>query len=877
MQYIRVFTELKQDQIALAGGKAASLGEMTQAGLPVPSGFCLTTEAYRAFVAANGLQEQIGRLSSQIGRDRASSEVAVATLHTLFGAASMPEAMVEELKMAYMELGQPPVAVRSSATAEDLPGASFAGQQDTYLNMRGMEAVQDAVQRCWASLWTARAIEYRQREGIGVDEVAMAVVVQEMVLADSAGVLFTANPVSGARDEILINAAWGLGEAVVSGLVTPDTLIIDKHTEQLKSERIADKHVMTVRTPEGVEERAVPDALRKQPTLDREQIGQLVDLANAVEGHAGRPMDLEWAIANGRLYLLQARPITALPPVDALSEQPDLMGCEWSRLILIERYPDPLTPLTWSAVKEMLVTGFDAGNNMSGGGESSPEVPIVRLFYGRPYINMTKFNQGLASSPLEQPTDLQSNETSSSESAGSKPTSGFSLKMLPLLPKLINLLRTTHREWDRLLVPYETLMRQEAGQDWEGFTTAELLEKIARYDSLRDPLMTNHAYSTLAAEISRQLLTSITRAWLGDENGRLVTTVLSGLTGNVTVETNRALWRLAVSARGQEPLQQALKSSLGHNWREQFAALPGGSAFLSELDAFLESYGHRSPSYDFMHPTWIEEPAPILNMVQMYLDESVVDPGEGEARQAREREAAVKMARQQLSLPKRLVFNRVLSLAQTYFRLRENQQFYIQLSLPMGRQMLLVLEDRLREKGLLHKAEDIFFLEKHEVGALATQLAGLPLEGRTVPANPAQLATERRAALARYQKISPPVHLGGNTRPSDVTLSDGALSGVPASRGKATGKARLVHGPADFGKLQPGEIIIAPATTPTWTPLFGVAAGLVTNYGGLLSHAGVVAREYGLPAVLGTDNATQMIQNGDEITVDGDRGVVVIH
>jgi pyruvate,water dikinase len=708
----------------------------------------------------------------------------------------------------------------------------------------------------------------------------MAVVVQEMVLAESAGVLFTANPVSGARNEILINAAWGLGEAVVSGLVTPDTLVIDKTTGQLKSELIADKRVMTVRTPEGVEERAVPDALRKQPTLDSEQIAQLVALANAVERHAGRPMDLEWAIAEGRLYLLQARPITALPPE---LEEPDLMGMEWSRLMLIERYPDPVTPFTWFAVKEMLLAAFDASSKMSGGRESSPDVPMVRLFYGRPYMNMTKFKRGLAASPLEQPTELQTAETSSSEaalegSAAKKPfSSRFSLKMLPLLPKLINLLRTTHREWDRLLPPYETLMRQEAGQNWEGFTMAELLEKISRYDSLRDPLMTNHAYSIIAAEISRQLLTSITRAWLGDEDEQLATTLLSGLTGNVTVETNRALWRIAVSVRGHSQLRQALKAPLHDDWREQFAALPAGSAFLSDLHAFLGSYGHRSPSYDFMLPTWREQPEPILNMVQMYLDDSVIDPGEGEARQARERETAVRMARQKLSLLKRPIFDRVLSLAQTYFRLRENQQFYIQLSLPMGRQMLLVLEDRLREKGLLHEAGDVFFLEKHEIDALAMQLAGLPLEDRTVPANPAQLATERRAALARYQKISAPVHLGGDRVASKIALSDGTLRGVAASRGKATGKARLVHGPADFSKLQPGEIIVAPATTPTWTPLFGVAAGLVTDYGGLLSHAGVVAREYGLPAVLGTDNATQMIQNGDQITVDGNRGLVLIH
>ena len=891
MQYIKFFSELKQDDIALAGGKAASLGEMTRAGLSVPPGFCLTTGAYRAFVNAHDLQEKIVDLAGQIGRDGRKTRTPASTLHTLFTAAPMPEPIMAEIAAAYGQLQQTAVAVRSSATAEDLPGASFAGQQDTFLNIQGTDAVITAVLRCWASLWTARAIAYRQREQIAPDDVAIAVIVQELIPAVSAGVLFTANPVSGVRDETVINAAWGLGEAIVSGLVTPDNIVVNKATGRVKSWQIADKQLMTVRTAEGTSEQAVPKAKRIAPVLNNGQIGGLTELGRAVENHAGRPMDLEWAIADERLYLLQARPITALPPQP---EQPDLMGMEWSRLMLIERYPDPITPFTWSVVNEMLFSSFELSFQIMGAKLPQNAPPLIRQIYGRPYINVTLLNQGFASLPIRPPVKSQAKDAPPSRP---RPDPRKLPGMLLTLARLANLLRTTHRQWARLRPSFETAVRQEATRPWATLDTAELLTHFSRQESLVAPLLDNHARSIIAAELSLQLLQAITRAWLGDDDKQLAITLLSGLKGNMTVATNRALWRLAALARPHDPLRQVITASSNDepsdDWREQMAIVPGGPAFLSNLDDFLQTYGHRSPRYEMMHPTWIERPQQILEMVQMYLDETVVDPGEGEARQAAAREKAAAAARQRLSLPKRLIFDRVLPLAQTYFRLRENQQFYLTMGLPILRRILPILGYKLQEEGTLQEVEDVFFLENSELQALAAQLAGLPADGRPVPTNPAQLVAERRAALARYQAMSPPVHWGGDdgvgetatsTEPvlslskgSVQAVSANTLRGVPASRGAASGKARIVRGPEDFGKLQPGEILVAPATTPAWTPLFGVAAGLVTDYGGLLSHAGVVAREYGLPAVLGTNIATQTIQNGDEIRVDGDQGVVLLN
>jgi len=300
--------------------------------------------------------------------------------------------------------------------------------------------------------------------------------------------------------------------------------------------------------------------------------------------------------------------------------------------------------------------------------------------------------------------------------------------------------------------------------------------------------------------------------------------------------------------------------------------------FLAGFDAFLQTYGHRSTRYELNYPTWRERPEQVLDLLRLYLDGGVTDPGEGETRKTAEREAATRVARQRLSLWQRPVFSFLVSLTQIYHRLRENQQYFLMTALPMQRRMILTLGERLRQAGMLRDSEDVFFLEITELRALATRLAGLPSNGDTALAAPLLLVMKRRAEFVRHSKMTVPYILGNVTNePVSRHGDDGVLRGVPASRGLVTGNARLVRGPEDFSKFRSGEILVAPSTTPAWTPLFGIAAGLVTDYGGLLSHAGVVAREYGLPAVLGVADATRLIQDGDELIVDGERGEVRVN
>ncbi len=858
--------------VAIAGGKGAGLGDLIAAGMPVPLGFVITTDAYREVVSANGIQGAI-LATHETARveDPASLEAAAATIAGLFESAVISPALAADIESAYAALGLPgapaAVAVRSSATAEDLEDASFAGQQETFLNVVGMAALGEAIRRCWASLWSGPAIAYRRREGIDPAEVALAVVVQVLVPADSAGVLFTADPVSGRRDHIVIDATWGLGEALVGGQVIPDHLVVDAATGTWVREQVADKQVMTVRDEQGVSLVPVPQDLRREPVLSTEQVSTLVEIARAIQAHTGRPSDVEWVSHEGRILVTQARAITSLPP--------DLMGMEWSRQMLIERYPDPITPLTWSAVSSTFFASL-ATTMRSLGGELPTDVPMIRLIHGRAYVNVTAFQQGMQSLPLRPPVAAADEGEGGAEgemgaevdAVGSARGAGAAARPRPnpamatAALGLVRLVLGTHRDWERRLPDYVERITTGASTRWEERSTADLLAARHTAAGALIPMLDNHARAIVAADLTLQLLGGITRRWLGDEDQSFVLALLSGLTGNLTVETNRALWQLAQLD-------------------------PSSAEFEAGLGDFLGRYGHRSPRYEFSHPTWREDPSQVRELIALVAAGSP-DPAIGETKRRADRELATAQARARLPLAKRMVFDRVLSLAQTYFRLRENQQFYLVLGVPAMRAILLELGRRFADQGWLLAASDVFLLENIEVDALAARLADAEHSEPPALANANATATatahahaqadtlrvveKRRAELDLHRRSPAPVHLGGN--PAPVTVGDGGMKGIAASRGTATGRARLVRGPEDFAAVRPGDILVAPATSPAWTPLFGVVAGLVTEFGGLLSHAGVVAREYGLPAVLGVPDAMALIKDGDELTIDGGTGQV---
>ena len=381
--------------LEIAGGKGLSLARLSRAGLPVPGGFHITTEAYRHFVSENDIQPRILQALKEVDlSDPVALEPVAQHIMGLFAGGQIPTEVARVISKAYFELcnaqssieKQKYVAVRSSATAEDLPEASFAGQQDTYLNIRGEQAVLDAVKRCWASLWTARAMVYRARQNIAPNDVALAVIVQELVFAEAAGVMFTANPVNGRRDELMITAAWGLGEAIVSGAVTPDTITVNKSKGRIVQRETAEKLVMTVRTDSGTREQPVPERLKRTPVLNNARVKELARLGQEIETLYAAPMDIEWTLAGGKFAIVQARPVTALPepPLDWPVPAPKVM---LSRASFAELLPDPVSPLFGTlavplAEKASLAMMSDIG------GIDDPDSYVVAVVNGYVYIGL---------------------------------------------------------------------------------------------------------------------------------------------------------------------------------------------------------------------------------------------------------------------------------------------------------------------------------------------------------------------------------------------------------------------------------------------------------------------------------------------------------
>ncbi len=382
--------EISRDDVAIAGGKGANIGELMHAGLLVPPGFVLLTSAYHLFIESNKIQREIEQLTSQITlTDPSSIELASIAIRTLFDKSIVPGEIISALRAAYADMRGSALAVRSSATAEDLPQASFAGQQETYLNIQIEEALLAAIQRCWSSLWTVRALDYRSRHKIAPDSVSLAVVIQEMVPASASGVLFTVNPVTGDPDEVVINATWGLGEALVGGQVTPDMIISDKQSGEVKRMEIGEKSVMTVPVKQGTALHDVDPSLRQEAILSPEEIMELTSLGRKIEVHFGAPQDIEWAFANGHIFVLQSRPITTdiqrIPPGDDSwdreKEVPPRPFDLWTRTNVGENLPFPITPLTATNFPKMFA--LDEVSTQ----QAAPSFQAARRFYGRLYLN----------------------------------------------------------------------------------------------------------------------------------------------------------------------------------------------------------------------------------------------------------------------------------------------------------------------------------------------------------------------------------------------------------------------------------------------------------------------------------------------------------
>ncbi len=831
--FVAPLEQLGRNDLARVGGKGANLGELVRAGFPVPDSFVVTTAAYDGFVAHNHLGETIAwALREEPGSG--------ATIRTAFENAPIPPEIERDILAAYRELGEVPVAVRSSATAEDLPEAAFAGQQDTFLNTLDEQALLDSVRRCWASLWTDRAIVYRDRQGIDQQTVKLAVVVQQMVPAEVAGVMFTANPVTGARDEIAIDASPGLGEAVVSGQVTPERFVLRKRWLRRWGWRIAERRpgkrevIIRARSGGGTEH-VDGSAATDVPELPDRALRRLARLGNAIERHFGRPQDVEWAWVGGEPFILQARPITALPEPPPRPSRPQRLIAGLLAELLPAR-PYPLEATTW---------GFE-------GIFSALLGPMFRL------LGLSVRFDGLF--PEEDGVIVRF-----SGGLPFRPTPGILLAPLRLL-RLARRYDPTRWRADPLLAEVQARARALEARDlqalaWEGLL-ATVHEALA-IPPLVGELRIRYLLPRLLAVGRLRLVLSLLGA--GDRFGTLLFTGLE----TRTLDANRALEALANRIRSDPTLADVFAP---HEPGELWAALeaqPSGRAFLAELRAFLNEYGHREAggTLQVSQPTWKDAPEVVLGILQGL---ARAEPRPQTQRLAWEVARDELLTHPLLRLPPlRSAFLGLLAEARWFPQIREDTRFYATLILPVLRRTLLELGRRLADVGVLDAPEDVFHLKLGELeridGAwppppqLAAELSALVVRRRA-----------RRAELEGTPLVDPQLFHRAEAG------EDALVSGIPGSPGVAEGPVRVVRDASEFGKLGSGEVLVAPYTNPAWTPLFERAAAVVVDSGGPASHAAIVAREYGIPAVMATVDGTRRFVDGQRVRVDGGQGHVVL-
>ncbi|MFF1254771.1 PEP/pyruvate-binding domain-containing protein [Pseudarthrobacter sp. NPDC058329] len=885
MTYVNGLADVGRDDVALAGGKAVGLGGLIQAGLPVPPGFVLTTTAYSKFVTENNLEsaiQELARLSLQASpQDYADASERISGL---FRSASMPAGIAAELADAYGRLGggDTAVAVRSSATAEDLASASFAGQQETYLNIRGANALATAVIDCWASLWTARAMNYRVREGVGPEEVRLAVVIQQMVEADAAGVMFTANPTNGRRDQTVISAAWGLGESVVSGTVTTDDLVLDAGSGSVVSRQTADKDVMTVYAENGTREQPVAAARRRTPVLDDRAAAELAGYGQRIAEHFGAPQDIEWARAGGQFFLLQSRPITALP--EPAADTPETWPLPYPkglyfRASIVEQLPDPLSPLfadmiDGSVARSLttLMTAAVGKNVMRDGDIGLPTINGYAYYY---YRNSAMWRMmGMSLTAMR----------SLARGRAHMGVAGWS--------------EYSHPRYERVI------------KDWQAKPPAELSgeELLAGVQALLDA---GTVYYTAVQSIIPLAATSEIsfRAFYNKlvrrEGDPPAQTFLLGYDSE-PIRAEKSLYDLAGWARSDPGLTAALleRPTAELAGSQRTGSPPAGvdnvlwQEWRFTFREHLALYGHAVYNLDFASPVAADDPSALLETVKFYLRGQGTDPHERQRLLTERRESLTSEMAGRLGPRRRAVFFRLLRWAQDLAPLREDALADVGLAWPLLRRMLLELGQRLVSSGVVAAPHDVFWLRFPELRsavefgltAPAEQAApgaraGVVIAGAERPVRAA--AVEERRMLWRGQaKAAAPQMLPesrwmerafGSMMPAGSQHQAGdVIKGVGASAGRVSAPARVLAGPQDFGRMKPGDVLVARITTPAWTSLFAMASAVVTDVGGPLSHSSIVAREYGIPAVLGTGVATQRIATGQQILVDGDAGTVTV-
>lgn len=884
--YVLFFAEIDYAQLPRVGGKGANLGELTRAGLPVPPGFCITTEAYMQIAESADLTALLTELASEAGQAR-YAELAT-TIRERLLKVSFPPELANAVRAAYHSLGNGlpiPVAVRSSATAEDLPFASFAGQQDTYLNIVGDDALLDAVRRCWASLWTERAVSYRMNNHIDPHGVSLSVIVQQMIDVSVAGVLFTANPLTGKRRQAVIDASPGLGEAVVSGAVNPDHFVVNTESGEIVERHLGDKRIVIQALPGGGTQRVEQAGQSEHACLTDEQVHELSHIGAQVEAHYHAPQDTEWAIDTaGKLWLTQARPITTLYPLPANAPQTDDELRVYFSINVFQGVYQPFTPMGIAAFRLFVssavrLAGFDPGPKETG--PSFMVEPGMRLFIDvtgalRNPIGHRLLGFMLPFGEARSAVLLQTLEPDPRLRVNSSGRWGFVRGAITFVTRF----RLPRYLLQALLRPgaaHQRVLRikQQLEQQLSIPSTAS---SLARLD-LIEQFGSQFLFRTVGSVGAVMAAGFLSFGLAGKLLGNLATaderqTVLRSLPYNPTTEMDLALWSIAQKiASDQGAATYMLEHSLDQ-LREGYQQHSLPPIVQDNLADFLQTYGHRGVAeIDIGLPRWSDDSTHILGALVNYLrlKDANLAPNVLFARGAQQADAMVReltrRARKRNWLRGWLV-NVSLRRTRALVGMREMPKFYLVWILARMRELLRPVAEELVNTGRLEQADDLYFLSFAEA---RTALAGTDMQS---------LVRERRTAYEQEmrRRYVPRILLSDGsepTTPAGAGEEANTLRGTPASAGSVTAKARVVLDPVG-AHLEPGEILVAPSTDPGWTPLFLTAGGLVMEMGGSMSHGAVVAREYGIPAVVAVAGATEHIHTGQMIQVDGSTGSIVL-
>jgi len=860
-RYVLGLEEIDKTQVALAGGKGAHLGELSRIeGIRVPAGFCVTTDAFRRIMTtAPWIDDQLARLSRLDPDDRQAIGTLSAEIRRTLEGIAIPDDLAAAITRSVTGLGgQAAYAVRSSATAEDLPTASFAGQQDTYLNVVGLAAILQHISRCWASLFTERAVTYRLRNGFGHRKVHMAVVVQQMLFPRAAGILFTADPVTSNRKVVSIEASFGLGEALVAGLVNADVYKV--RDGEIVAKAVATKQLAIRALPAGgTQELAIQPESQKQPALTDAQIVRLAQLGRRIEAHFGHPQDIEWCLVDDGFQVVQSRPITTLFPIPAAGDQGNHVYVSVGHQQMMT---DPMKPLglsVWqlTALRPMTVAGgrlfVDVTKEL---GSPAMRAGLVKaLGTSEPLIGdalQTILDRGDFIPTL--PDERQGGRPAGSAPAPIETDPGI---VAELIERSQASIATLQRD-----------IRAKSGPALLDFILADIQE-LKRI--LVDPR--SHQVFMSAMQASGRLNEQL-QAWLGEKNA--VDALTRSVPSNVTSEMGLALLDVADVIRPYPEVVAFLRHVEDDNFLAELPALAGGREARDAIQAYLGKYGMRCVGeIDITKPRWSERPSTLVPMILGNIRN--FEPGAGERLFEQGRQEAWEKEQELLTrlraLPegeqKAEEAKRMIDRIRTFIGYREYPKFHIVSRYFVYKQALLKDAERLVRAHVLRDREEIFYLtfaELHDV-VRTNQVDN-------------QLIRQRKDAFRSYAALTPPRVLtsdgeaiAGAYRRADVPA--GALTGLAVSAGTVEGRARVILDMAD-ADFEAGDILVTAYTDPSWTPAFVAIKGLVTEVGGLMTHGAVIAREYGLPAVVGVEHATRLIRDGQRIRVHGTDGYVEI-